>query len=37
MFRNKEFQMIENKNLRQEIKLNRRNKRITEEYIHQYF
>lgn len=37
MFGNKLFQMIENRNLRKEIKLNRRNKRTTEEYIQQYF
>ena len=34
---NQEFQMIENKNYRQEIKLNKKNRRMTDEYINQYF
>lgn len=37
MFGNKIFKMIENKNWRKEIKLNAKQKRITDEYIHQYF
>ena len=34
---NKEFQMIENRNQKREIKLNKRSRRITDEYINQYF
>ncbi len=34
---NQEFQMIENKNYRKEIKLNKKTKRMTDEYINQYF
>jgi hypothetical protein len=37
MFGNEKFQMIEDRNLRKEIKLNKRNKRLTDEYINQYF
>jgi len=34
---NQKYQMLENKNQRREIKLNKRNKRLTDEYINQYF
>jgi len=34
---NEKYQMIENRNSRREIKLNKRNRRITDEYINQYF
>jgi hypothetical protein len=34
---NQKYQMLENKNQRREIKLNKRTKRITDEYINQYF
>lgn len=37
MFNNEKFRMIENKHWRKEIKLNKRNKRMTDEYINQYF
>ncbi len=37
MFGNEKFQMIEDRNLRKEIKLNKRNKRLADEYINQYF
>lgn len=34
---NQKYQMLENRNQRREIKLNKRNKRLTDEYINQYF
>ncbi len=34
---NQKYQMLENKNQRREIKLNKRNKRLADEYINQYF
>ncbi len=34
---NQKYQMLENRNQRREIKLNKRNRRITDEYINQYF
>jgi|GEM_PF-1718175 len=34
---NERFQMIENRNWKKEIKLNKRDQRIKEELIHQYF
>lgn len=37
MFENNQFRMIENKSWRKEIKLNKKNKRVMEEYINQYF
>jgi len=34
---NQKYQMLENRNQRREIKLNKRNRRLTDEYINQYF
>lgn len=34
---NQEFRMIESKNYREEIKLNKKTRRMTDEYINQYF
>lgn len=34
---NQKYEMLEDRNQRREIKLNKRSKRITDEYLNQYF
>ena len=37
MFNNKKFRLIEDRNWRKEIRLNKKQNRVADEYINQYF